>query len=159
MTKLFLPAIVVALIASNNCAATDYLLKLAVKQLNEPQTAESASAARTHETVEILVRTGETFYGNTFIGTDRVTIRGRLEESGDGTPRVKLNYRKTSVSNESEPGSRSEELQKTNAIEFKTDAIPMTLGKPVEYDALLTVSNRVRLVVSINDIDRTLISD
>ncbi len=60
------------------CAA-DYLLKLEVKQLNEPQTGDSATAARSHETVEILVRTGEAFYGNTFTATERVTICGRLQ--------------------------------------------------------------------------------
>ncbi len=61
-----------------------------------------------------------------------------ITKSGDGTPRVKLNYRKTSTSNVSEPASSYEELPKSNAIEFKTDAIPIILGEPVEYDALLT---------------------
>lgn len=153
MRKCYLLPILLPLFAITNCAAADYLLRIETAELRGLPNGTQEPDLKTRETVEILVHAGKAFYLNTKNGADRVQVTGRLEESNDGTQRLEVNYRKTSASAETVPGADGQRLPVSNAIEVKTDAISVRLGKAIEFDASVSGSRKIRAILSVSNFD------
>lgn len=153
MSKFYLVPILLTLFASTNCAAADYLLRIETAELRNLPNGAQEPDLKTLETVEILVQTGKAFYLNTKNGTDRVQVTGKLEEANDGTQRLQVNYRKTSATGETIPGADGQRFPISNAIDLKTNAISIKVGKAVEFDGTVSGSKKVRAILSVNHFD------
>ncbi len=153
MSKCYLAPILLTLLACANSASADYLLRLEVAELCDLPNGKQEPDARTSETIEILVHPGKAFYTTITNGTVRVLVNGKLEEANDGTQLMQVKYRKTSASGETIPGINGQRLPISNAIEIKTDVIPVTLGKAVEFDGKVSRHKQVRATLTVSKFD------
>ena len=153
MSKCYLVPVLLTLLACTNCAAADYLLRIETAELRSLPNGAQEPDLKTRETVEILVQTGKAFYVNSKYGTDRVQVTGKLEDANDGTQRLQVNYRKTSATGETVPGADGQRFPISNAIDLKTNALSIKLGKAVEFDGTVSGSKKERAILSVSNFD------
>ncbi len=153
MSKCYIASLLFALFICTNASAADYLLRIETVELRDLPSGAQEPDSKTRETVELLVHAGKGFYGCTVNGTDRVQVKGKLDEAKDGTQRIQVNYRKNSVSDETVPGVHGQRLPISNAIEMKTDVISVQLGKAVEFDASVSRSRKIRTTLVVHPFD------
>lgn len=159
MSRCYFVLVFFALLACTESAAADYLLRLETAELRELPNGNQKTDPKTCETFEILVNTGQAFYGSTLSGTNKVLLKGRFEEANDGSHRVQVHYQKKLASGESVPVGSGQRLPISNAIELNTAMIPVTLGKTVEFDAQISRSKKIRAILSIKNFDSSRFSD
>ena len=113
------------------CAhAEDYLLRLETSGFRDASQQENLPPEKTLESIEVVARVGEPFYGNSTIGSAKISLHGVLEQLKDGRFRVQLQYRKSAESDESiavpngarVPITKSTNIDTTVILELKKAA-------------------------------------
>ncbi len=94
------------------------------------------------ESVEMVVRNKNSFYGSTTIGVDKISIRGMIREADDGRLRVEIHYKKSYDTGKFVPGIDGEKHPIRKAFTFDSSANVVELGEPVVFDALVSRSER-----------------
>jgi hypothetical protein len=127
MLHSFLPAISVILLAATCVNADDYLLRIETIGFRDRPQREEEPTQEILESIEIVTRVNQPFYGSSTIGAAKISINGRLEQSKDGSFRVQFRYRKSRYSGESitgpkgleNPATESKEINLTSRVELQ----------------------------------------
>jgi hypothetical protein len=139
---------------SGTCAiANDYLLRVETVGLRELPNGDQEPDSRVAESIEIVVRNNNSFYGCTTIGIDKISIRGMIRESDDGRLRVEIHFKKSSDTGEVVPGVDGKKHPIRKNLTFDSSANLVELGKPVVLDGLVSNSKRKRLTLLIDHFD------
>ena len=142
MIKCYPAAILLTLMSATCAVADDYLLRVETVSLRELPNGERAPDASVPESIEIVVRNNSAFFGSTTIGVDKISIRGMIQESGDGTLRVEIHYKKASDTGEFVPGVDGKKRPIRKNLTFDSSDNLVELGEPVVLDALVANSKR-----------------
>lgn len=157
MIKWYFAAILLTLFSGTCSIADDYLLRVETVGLRELPNGDQEPDSQVPESIEIVVRKNNSFYGSTTIGIDKISIRGMIRESDDGKLRVEIHYKKSSETGEFVPGvdGKNRPIRKSLTFDFDSSANLVELGKPVAHDALVSNSKRTRLTLFIDHFDPT----
>ena len=153
MIKCYFAAILLTLSSSAYAVADDYLLRLENVGLRDLPNGDQEPDSRVPESIEIVVRNNNSFYGSTTIGVDKISIRGMIRESLDERLRVEIHYKKSSDTGEFVPGVDGKKHPIRKHLTFDSSANLVELGKPVVFDALVSHSKRKRLTLLIDHFD------
>ncbi len=153
MIKCYFAAILLTLFSGTCAFAGDYLLRVETVGLRELPNGDKEPDSSVPESIEIVVRNNSAFFGSTTIGVDKISIRGILQESGDGTLRVEIHYKKSSDTGEFGPVVDGKKLPIRKNLTFNSSENSVQLGKPVVLDALVSNSKRKRLTLLIDHFD------
>lgn len=153
MIKCCFAAVLLTSFAGTYAVADDYLLQLETVGLRELPNGDQEPDSETPESVEIVVRNSNSFYGSTTIGVDKISISGKVQESEDGRLLVEMHYKRLSDTGESVTGVDGKRHPIRKGLTFDTTAKLVELGKPVVTDALVSRSERVRITLLIDYFD------
>ena len=134
MSRYCFTAILMFLLASTCTRAEDYLLRLETSGFRDrPQQEqqEQQLAPTILESIEIVARVNQPFYGNTTIDSVKISISGILEQLNDGRFRVQIRSRKSTTSGESVLGPNGLQLPITKSTNIDTSTI-VELNKAAE---------------------------
>ena len=123
MLRFCLAAISIILLACTCVKADDYLLRLETTGFRDRPQHENQPTQEILESIEIVARVSQPFYGNSTIGSARISINGILEQLKDGRFRVQIRYRKSTDSGESIPGPNGLKIPITKSTNINTTAI------------------------------------
>lgn len=123
MLRRCLTAISMILLACTCVRADDYLLRLETTGFRDRPQNEKQTTQEILESIEIVARANQRFYGNSTIGSARISINGILEQLNDGRFRVQIRYRKTTDSGISMPGPNGLQIPITFSTRIDTTAI------------------------------------
>ncbi len=84
MIRCYFAAILLTLFVSTYAVADDYLLRLETVGLRDLPNGDQEPDSKTLESVEIVVRNNNSFYGSTTIDIHKISISGMIQESKDG---------------------------------------------------------------------------
>lgn len=150
MSKCYFAAILLTLFVNTYAVADDYLLRLETVGLRDLPNGDQEPDSKSLESVEIVVRNNNSFYGSTTIGIDKISISGMVQESKDGRLRVEIHYMRISDTGESVPGVDGQRHPISKGFSFATTERLVELGKPVETDALVSRSRSIRTTLLID---------
>ena len=153
MIKWNFAAILLTLLSGTSAIADDYLLRVETVGLRELPNGDQEPDSKVPESIEIVVRNNDSFYGSTTIGVDKISIRGVIRESDDGKLRVEIHFKKSSDTGEVVPGVDGKKHPIRKNLTFDSSAKSVELGKPVVPDALVSNSRRKRLTLLIDHFD------
>ena len=131
MSRYCFTAILMVLLASTCTRAEDYLLRLETSGFRDRPQQEQQLAPTILESIEIVARVNQPFYGNTTIDSAKISISGILEQLNDGRFRVQIRSRKSTTSGESVLGPNGLQLPITKSTNIDTSAI-VELNKAAE---------------------------
>ena len=126
--------VAIALLACTCGHAEDYLLRIETIGFRDRPENEKQSAETTLETIEIIARANQPFYGRSSFGSAKLSITGVLEQLKDGRFRTQIRFRSAVDSGQSILGPNGLEIPITKSTNFETSAIvelqhPVELGK------------------------------
>lgn len=153
MIRCYSAAFLLTLIASTYAVADDYLLRLETVGLRDLPNGDQEPESEILESVEIVVRNNNSFYGSTTIGVDKISVSGKVRESRDERLRVEMHYKRSSDTGESVPGVDGKRHPIREGFTFNTTAKTVELGKPVVTDARVSRSKSIRITILIDDFD------
>lgn len=131
MSRYCLAIVSIAFLACANVRADDYLLRLETNGFRDRPMQEQQPIEQTLESMEVVARVNQPFYGNCTLGSTRFSIDGFLEQLKDGRFRVRIRYHKATDSGESVPGPNGLQIPITRTTNINTTAI-VELQKTVE---------------------------
>ncbi|MEO8268735.1 MAG: hypothetical protein ABI557_03380 [Aureliella sp.] len=150
MRKCYFAAILLTLFVSTYAVADDYLLRVETVGLRDLPNGDQEPDSKTLESVEIVVRNNNSFYGSTTIGIHKISISGMIQELKDGRLLVEMHYRRISETGESIPGVDGQRHPIRKGLNFNYTAKFVELGKPDKTDALVSLSSSVRTTLLID---------
>lgn len=112
-------------------SADDYLLRLETTGFRDRPQNEKLPAQEILESIEIVARINQPFYGNSTIGLSKISINGMVEQLNDGRFRAQIRYRRSMDSGESIKGPNGLQIPITKSTNINTTAI-VELQKPAE---------------------------
>ncbi len=123
MSRYCFTAILMVLLASTCTRAEDYLLRLETSGFRDRPQQEQQLAPTILESIEIVARVNQPFYGNTTIDSAKISISGILEQLNDGRFRVQIRSRKSTASDEFAPGPNGVKMPIIKSTNIDTSAI------------------------------------
>ena len=126
-----LTAISCFLFFCTSLTADDYLLRLETTGFRDRPQNEKLPAQEILESIEIVARINQPFYGNSTIGSAKISINGMVEQLNDGRFRAQIRYRRSTDSGESIKGPNGLQIPITKSTNINTTAI-VELQKPAE---------------------------
>ncbi|MEZ6137252.1 MAG: hypothetical protein R3C53_20375 [Pirellulaceae bacterium] len=129
-----LTAISFVLLFCTSLTADDYLLRLETTGFRDRPANEKLPAQEILESIEIVIRINQPFYGKSTIGSAKISINGMVEQLNDGRFRAQIRYRRSTDSGESIKGPNGLQIPITKSTNINTTAIielqtPAELGK------------------------------
>ena len=100
MPRYYLIAILMVLLANTCTRAKDYLLRLETSGFRDRSQHDQQQDLTILESIEIIARVNQPFYGNTTIGSAKISVSGIMEQLNDGRFRVQIRSRKSTASDE-----------------------------------------------------------
>lgn len=111
--------------------ADDYLLRLETTGFRDRPQSEKLPAQEILESIEIVARINQPFYGNCTIGSAKISIKGMVEQLNNGRFRAQIRYRRSTDSGESIKGPNGVQIPVTKSTNINTTVI-VELQKPAE---------------------------
>lgn len=155
MIKCYFAAILLTLFSCTYAVADDYLLRLETVGLRELPNGDQEPESGIPESIEIVVRNNNSFYGSTTIGVYKTSIRGMIQELQDEKLRIEIHYKSFSDTGEFVLGVDGKRHPIRKGLTFDSSANFVELGKPVFFDGLVSQSKRKRLTLLIDCFDPT----
>ncbi len=153
MNRCYFAAMLLTLFSSTYVGADDYLLRLETVGLHDLPNGDQEPDSKTPESIEIVVRNNNSFYGSITTGVDKISIRGMIQESQDEKLLVEVHYKRSSATGEFVPGVDGKRHPIRKGLTFDSSANLVELGKPVVFDALVSQSKSNRLTLLIDYFD------
>ena len=149
MLRSFLPAIFVIFLACTFVSADDYLLRIETIGFRDQQQREKEPTKETLESIELVTRVNQPFYGNFKMGAAKISIHGILEPTKDGGFEIRFTYRRSKYSGTTE----STEISSTFRIELQQAVELGRSDKIIDTPNGRVTSSKTRSVLSLEKFD------
>lgn len=150
MSKNYFAVIALTLLTCTPAVSQDYLLRFETVSLQDQPNGNIKPDAKVPDSVEIVVRNNVTFYCKTMVGSEKISVEGKVRELPDKKLLVQFLYKKSSPTGEYVPrvDGKMQAIQKTFTFNKTLDTIG--IGKAVKTEGLVSNAKRMRTTLLID---------
>ena len=149
MTIRIVGAILLVLFSGAHSLADEYLLTVETVGLRHLENGGKEPEPRSSESVELVVRSKNSFYSKTKVGKSEITISGTLKTLSDEKLQIKLHYESSSDTGKFVPVVDGKKQPVRKAFVFDIASELVKLGEPIVRDSLVSTNRSVKTALLI----------
>lgn len=140
----FVGAVLLFLFSGANSLADDYLLRIETAGLRHLENGSKEPEPGSGESVELVVRSNNSFYSKTKVGKSEITISGKLKTLSDEQLRIQLHYESSRDTGKFVPVVDGKKHPVREVFVFDTASILAKVGEPIVRESLVSNSRSVK---------------
>lgn len=131
MLRYLFNTLLMILLTNSLIQAEDYLVRLETSLIRDLKAKEQQPERTVLESIEIIARLNQPFYGHTTIGQAKLSFSGIMEQLNDGRFRLQIRSKKSAPSGEFVQGPKKQQIPIYKSSDFDTGVV-LELNTPTQ---------------------------